>query len=90
MGEYEYHANPLDWHKPSTAGGKGKKAGESAAFRPATAGQVGTLFNKIEVSNADGPAETRTHVAKHDQTIIPVPLCHQQHCCLVMYCACMC
>ena len=49
MGEYEYHANPIDWHKPSMAAGKGKKAGESAVFKPPLAGRVGTLFNKIEV-----------------------------------------
>ncbi|KAL0039285.1 hypothetical protein WJX79_001448 [Trebouxia sp. C0005] len=48
MGEYEYHANPIDWHKPSTADGKGKKAGESAVFKPPLAGRVGSLFNKIE------------------------------------------
>ncbi len=50
MGEYEYHANPIDWHKPSMAAGKGKKAGESAVFKPPLAGRVGSLFNKIEVS----------------------------------------
>ncbi len=49
MGEYEYHANPIDWHKPSRAAGKGKKGAESGVFRPPTVGRVGTLFNKIEV-----------------------------------------
>ncbi len=49
MGEYEYHANPIGWHKPSMAANKGKKAGESAVFKPPLAGRVGSLFNKIEV-----------------------------------------
>ncbi len=53
MGEYEYHANPIDWHKPSMAAGKGKKAGESAVFKPPLAGRVGSLFNKIEVRNPE-------------------------------------
>ena len=49
MGEYEYHANPLDWHKGSADKGKSKKGAESGVFRPPTVGRVGTLFNKIEV-----------------------------------------
>lgn len=49
MGEYEYHANPIDWHKPSTAVSKGKKGAESSVFRPPTVGRVGSLFNRIEV-----------------------------------------
>ena len=49
MGEYEYHANPLDWHKASNKD-KSKKGTESGVFRPPTVGRVGTLFNKIEVS----------------------------------------
>ena len=49
MGEYEYHANPLDWHKASNKD-KSKKGGESGVFRPPTVGRVGSLFNKIEVS----------------------------------------
>lgn len=48
MGEYEYHANPIDWHKPSTAVSKGKKGAESSVFRPPTVGRVGSLFNRIE------------------------------------------
>ena len=49
MGEYEYHANPLDWHKASDKE-KRKTGTESGVFRPPTVGRVGTLFNKIEVT----------------------------------------
>ena len=49
MGEYEYHASPLDWKKPGTAPAKASKPAESAVFRPPTVGRVGALFNKIEV-----------------------------------------
>ena len=49
MGEYEYHANPIDWHKPSTAPAKSKKTADLGVFRPPTVGRVGSLFNKIEV-----------------------------------------
>lgn len=51
MGEYEYHANPIDWHKPSTAPAKGGKPVDLGVFRPPTVGRVGSLFNKIEVTS---------------------------------------
>jgi len=68
MGEYEYHANPIDWHKPSTADSKGKKPGESAVFKPPIAGRVGSLFNKIEV-------RPRCVVNKLSVTVALVQLC---------------
>ena len=49
MGEYEYHANPIDWQKPRTAPAKGGTPADSGVFRPPTVGRVGSLFNKIEV-----------------------------------------
>ena len=64
MGEYEYHASPLDWHKPGTAPAKVKKGADLGVFRPPTVGRVGSLFNKIEVSSA--PAAL---CANHQQII---------------------
>ena len=69
MGEYEYHANPIDWHKPSTAPAKSKKTADLGVFRPPTVGRVGSLFNKIEVIS-----QKHMLSANHDQTIGP-------HCC---------
>lgn len=66
MGEYEYHANPIDWHKPSTAPTKGGKPTDLGVFRPPMVGRVGSLFNKIEVISPS------FLYANHYQTIVHV------------------
>ncbi|KAL3158746.1 hypothetical protein ABBQ32_011474 [Trebouxia sp. C0010 RCD-2024] len=72
MGEYEYHANPIDWHKPSTAPAKGKKTADLGVFRPPTVGRVGSLFNKIEYVPL-GPAARLTKSAKAESAAFKPP-----------------
>ena len=69
MGEYEYHANPIDWHKPSTAPTKGGKPADLGVFRPPTVGRVGSLFNKIEVISPSCLSANHYQIIAHTAAI---------------------